>query len=89
VVVHAVDHALPVGDAVALSRVHPHGDSVECEGGVPGDVLDALVASGENVSRWPGLNGYFGGCQAVARDADGTLTAAADPRRGGAGLVVP
>jgi hypothetical protein len=38
--------------------------------------------------RWAGLNLYFGGVQAVELRSDGTLFAAGDPRRGGAGLVV-
>ena len=38
--------------------------------------------------RWEGSNLFFGGVQAVARRPDGTLAAAGDPRRGGAGVVV-
>jgi gamma-glutamyltranspeptidase/glutathione hydrolase len=38
--------------------------------------------------RWRGRNLYFGGASAVALREDGTLEAAGDPRRGGAGVVV-
>jgi gamma-glutamyltranspeptidase len=41
------------------------------------------------IVRWDGLNLFFGGVQAVQRARDGSLHAAGDPRRGGAGLVVP
>jgi hypothetical protein len=37
--------------------------------------------------RWPGRNIYFGGAQVVSRAPAG-FSAAGDPRRGGAGVVV-
>jgi gamma-glutamyltranspeptidase/glutathione hydrolase len=87
VVVAALDLALPLQEAVELARVHPEGDALDCEGGIPGATLDALEAAGEQIVRWPGRNIYFGGAQVVARTHDG-FAAAGDPRRGGAGLVV-
>ena len=87
VVVAALDLALPLQEAVELARVHPEGDALDCEGGIPGAALDALEAAGEQIVRWPGRNIYFGGAQVVARTNDG-FAAAGDPRRGGAGLVV-
>ena len=42
-----------------------------------------------DVVRWGARNLYFGGVQAVELGADGVITAAGDPRRGGAGVVVP
>jgi hypothetical protein len=38
--------------------------------------------------RWRRRNLFFGGAAAVEICADGTLAAAGDPRRGGAGVVV-
>jgi gamma-glutamyltranspeptidase/glutathione hydrolase len=87
VVVAALDHGLPVKEAVELARVHPEGELLDCEGGIPEQTLDALEAAGQQVVRWPGRNIYFGGAQVVARTADG-FAAAGDPRRGGVGLVV-
>ena len=43
---------------------------------------------GYDVSRWRTRNLYFGGAAGVAVEADGSLAAAGDPRRGGAGVVV-
>ncbi|MDX6617670.1 MAG: gamma-glutamyltranspeptidase / glutathione hydrolase [Gaiellales bacterium] len=87
VVVAALDLGLPVDEAVELARVHPEGDVLDCEGGVPAATLAALEAAGEQVVRWPGRNIYFGGVQVAARTSAG-FAAAGDPRRGGAGIVV-
>jgi gamma-glutamyltranspeptidase/glutathione hydrolase len=87
VVVAALDLGLPLQDAVELARVHPEGDFLDCEGGIPEATLDALEQSGERLVRWPGRNIYFGGAQVVAHTRAG-FAAAGDPRRGGAGLVV-
>jgi gamma-glutamyltranspeptidase/glutathione hydrolase len=87
VVVAALDLGLPLQEAVELARVHPEGDLLDCEGGIPVATLDALAAAGEQLVRWPGRNIYFGGAQVVARTRAG-FAAAGDPRRGGAGLVV-
>jgi gamma-glutamyltranspeptidase/glutathione hydrolase len=87
VVVAALDFGLPLREAVELARVHPEGDVLDCEGGIPPETLDALEAAGERLVRWPGRNIYFGGAQVVARTREG-FAAAGDPRRGGVGLVV-
>ena len=87
VVVNALDLGLPLQAAVELPRVHPEGDLLDCEGGMPVETLDALEAAGEQIVRWPGRNIYFGGAQVVARTGAG-FAAAGDPRRGGVGIVV-
>jgi gamma-glutamyltranspeptidase/glutathione hydrolase len=87
VVVAALDLGLPLQEAVELARVHPEGDLLDCEGGIPAATLDALEAAGEQLVRWPGRNIYFGGAQVVARTGGG-FAAAGDPRRGGAGVVI-
>jgi gamma-glutamyltranspeptidase/glutathione hydrolase len=87
VVVAALDLGLPLQEAVELARVHPEGEVLDCEGGFPSETLDALEAAGERIVRWPGRNIYFGGAQVAARTRTG-FSAAGDPRRGGAGIVV-
>ena len=61
---------------------------MHCEGGADAAELDRLEAMGYDVVRWRRRNLYFGGAAAVEIRADGTLAAAGDPRRGGAGVVV-
>ena len=51
-------------------------------------MLDRLEAWGYDVVRWRRHNLYFGGTNAVELRADGSLDAAGDIRRGGAGVVV-
>jgi gamma-glutamyltranspeptidase/glutathione hydrolase len=75
-------------DAVESPRIHPEAAVLDCEGGFPDEVLDALAAAGEELVRWPGRNLYFGGAQAVAVHPGGRLEAAGDPRRGGDGIVI-
>ena len=87
VVVAALDLGLPLQEAVELPRVHPEGDMLDCEGGIPPETLDALEAGGDRLVRWPDRNIYFGGAQVVSQ-TDAGLAAAGDPRRGGAGIVV-
>lgn len=72
--------------AIAASRMHVDGETLHIEGGWDGDLED--LGDAWNVVRWAGLNLYFGGVQAVELLSDGTLAAAGDPRRGGAGVVV-
>jgi gamma-glutamyltranspeptidase / glutathione hydrolase len=88
VIVNAVDHGMPVGEAVAAPRVHVEGDRLDCEGGIDAAVLDRLETWGERVNRFGGLNLYFGGANAVSVDADGALDAAGDPRRDCAAIVL-
>jgi gamma-glutamyltranspeptidase/glutathione hydrolase len=75
----------PVAEAIEAPRIHVDGGTLHVEGGWPDDDVQAAVAE---VVRWSGRNLFFGGVQAVERCADGSLAAAGDPRRGGAGIVV-
>jgi gamma-glutamyltranspeptidase / glutathione hydrolase len=77
----------PVASAIQAPRLHVDGARLHLEGGWADDAVAGLPEPWDIV-RWDGLNLFFGGVQAVARAADGTLTAAGDPRRGGAGMVV-
>lgn len=94
-VMSLLDAELPPAAAIARPRVHPEGDGVDIEGGVPEEVAAALAADGRRLRRWEGMNLFFGGVSAV-RTGDGPPRGAGDPRRGGGaaaatadGRVVP
>jgi gamma-glutamyltranspeptidase/glutathione hydrolase len=74
-----------VEEAVDAPRVHVEDGVAHCEDPA---AADALEAAGYPVVRFRRRNLYFGGVSAVELRPDGTLAAAGDPRRGGAGLVV-
>jgi gamma-glutamyltranspeptidase/glutathione hydrolase len=88
VVVNVVGHGLPVAEAIARPRMHAEEPVVHCEGSHDAAEVDALAAMGYDVVRWRGRNLYFGGAAVVGLREDGSLEAAGDPRRGGAGVVV-
>jgi gamma-glutamyltranspeptidase/glutathione hydrolase len=74
-------------EAIEAPRVHVEGTTLHVEGGWADDAVACLPRSWD-VVRWAGRNLYFGGVQAVALAPDGSLSAAGDPRRGGAGVIV-
>ena len=88
IVVDVAVHGMSVSDAIDFPRVHLQDEDVHCEGGSDPAELDRLEALGYQVVRWRRRNLYFGGAAAVEIKDDGSLAAAGDPRRGGAGLVV-
>jgi gamma-glutamyltranspeptidase/glutathione hydrolase len=77
----------PISAAICAPRLHADGTTLHLEGGWGEDAARRLEGSWE-VVRWGALNLFFGGVQAV-RFSDGLFEAAGDPRRGGAGVVVP
>lgn len=79
----------PVREAIEAPRLYPDGGTVHLEGGWSDEDAALLAAEGWEVVRWAGRNLFFGGVSAVEQRPDGALAAAGDPRRGGAGLVVP
>ncbi len=85
--VAVIDRDLDVHRAVDLPRVHPEGDGVDVEFGVPDDACTALAAAGYRLRRWQARNLFFGGVSAVTA-RDGVLDGAGDPRRGGAAAGV-
>jgi gamma-glutamyltranspeptidase / glutathione hydrolase len=87
VIVNLVDRGMPVGDAVAAPRVHLDADVVQIEPGFA-DATYAALRKGYPVNVWPASDLYFGGTHVVRRDADGVISAAGDPRRGGASAVI-
>jgi gamma-glutamyltranspeptidase/glutathione hydrolase len=88
VIVNVIAHGLAVADAIDRPRVHVDEPHVHCEGGFEPLELDRLEAAGYDVVRWRRRNLFFGGTNAVEVLPDGTLAAAGDARRGGAGVVV-
>jgi gamma-glutamyltranspeptidase/glutathione hydrolase len=78
-IVGVVDHGLDARAAVDAPRAHFENGVVYAEPGVP---IDELTDREIVAFRAPNL--FFGGVQAVVRDANGALTGAGDPRRGGA-----
>ena len=51
-VVNLVDGGMDVPAAVRHPRIHPEGDGVDVEGGVPDDAVAALLADGHRLRRW-------------------------------------
>ena len=88
IVVNVAMHGLDVREAIERPRIHLEEPHVHCEGGSDPAELDRLEAWGYELVRWRRRNLYFGGAAVVELRADGSLGAAGDPRRGGAGLVV-
>jgi gamma-glutamyltranspeptidase/glutathione hydrolase len=88
IVVNAVAHGLGIGDAIERPRVYLEATHVHAEGGNDPAELDRLASWGYELVRWRGLNLFFGGAAGVEMLPDGSLAAAGDPRRGGAGVVV-
>ncbi len=88
IVVNAVAHGLGIDAAIERPRVHLEATHVHAEGGNDEHELDRLESWGYELHRWRGLNLFFGGAAGVEMLEDGSLAAAGDPRRGGAGVVV-
>ena len=85
VVANVVARGMSVAEAVDAPRIHVEKDVVHCE---DGSVADRFEAEGRTVVRFKRHNLFFGGVSAVEVLPDGSLAAAGDPRRGGAGVVV-
>jgi gamma-glutamyltranspeptidase / glutathione hydrolase len=80
VVVGVLDRALDVQAAIDAPRVHVEDGVVYAE---PGVDTAALEAQARPLVRFAARNLFFGGAQAVVRDASGALAGGGDPRRGG------
>ena len=88
IVLNVIQHDLDVEEAIERPRVHFEDPHVHCEGGTEPAEMDRLEGVCYDVTRWRRKNLYFGGAAAVEVREDGSLAAAGDPRRGGAGVVV-
>ena len=84
-IVRVVDDGLRAGEAVRAPRVHFEDGVVYAE---PGVDTSELEAAGRDIGRFRERNLFFGGVQAVERDAEGRFWGGGDPRRGGAAIVV-
>jgi gamma-glutamyltranspeptidase / glutathione hydrolase len=85
-VIRCVDDGMRAQEAVEAPRVHFEDGVVYTE---PGIDTAALAANGHSLGPFRERNLFFGGAQAVARDAGGAFSGGGDPRRGGAAIVVP
>jgi gamma-glutamyltranspeptidase/glutathione hydrolase len=89
VILRLIADGLEVADAVEASRVHYEEGVVQAEPDVDPGALERLEELGYAVARWRRRNLFFGGAHAVARDPrTGALAGGADPRRGGAAVVL-
>jgi gamma-glutamyltranspeptidase / glutathione hydrolase len=84
-IIRVLDDRLRAGEAVRAPRVHFEDGVVYAE---PGVDTAPLEAAGRVIARFRELNLFFGGVQAVERDAGGAFFGGGDPRRGGEGVVV-
>lgn len=84
-VVNLIDHGMSLQEAVEAPRVWTQGDQLEVEDGIAADVQKALSAMGHPVQP---LNHIGGGMNAIAFDADGTMTGAACWRADGTPIGV-
>lgn len=83
-IANVIDGGLAAQAAVDAPRIHVEGDLIDAEPGVDPEALDWLADHDWNLRRWREPNLYFGGVQAVVRDATGEISGGGDPRRGGA-----
>jgi gamma-glutamyltranspeptidase/glutathione hydrolase len=85
VIVNVLDRGMTAAQAVDAPRLHFEDGLVYAEPGVDGGLLEG---AGYTLSWFRDRNLFFGGCQAVERDArTGAPAGAGDPRRGGAVVV--
>ncbi len=87
VLVNLLHYRLPVDVAVQAPRLHVENNTTYSEGGFAQDVLQSLMADGQEYRRWDELNMFFGGVHTVAR-LGGQFAGAGDVRRGGVSMVV-
>ncbi|MEN8174984.1 MAG: gamma-glutamyltransferase [Pseudomonadota bacterium] len=87
VLVNLIDFAMTPEQAVSRPRIHLEGEQLSMEQGMPDDTEEALSTRFPDLTPWPATNLFFGGVHSVQRLANGTLSAAGDPRRGGVGRL--
>ena len=84
-IIRSIDDGLDAQAAIDAPRVHYEDGVVYTE---PGVDAAALRDAGYTLTPFRDRNLFFGGAQAVAREADGSFAGGGDPRRGGAATVV-
>lgn len=85
---NVIDHGMTIAQAVEAPRLHVERGLVNAEPGYDDVAMAAAEAEGGQAKRWPEANMFFGGVHAVHRSAEGALSAAGDPRRGGVAATV-
>jgi gamma-glutamyltranspeptidase/glutathione hydrolase len=84
VLTNLLDYGMDVQEAIDCARAFHVAGRLECENGVPEEVMRGLAALGHEVRR-PEMP--WGGGQAIAIDwTNGTLSAGSDPRKDGCAL---
>ena len=84
-IIRSIDDGMDAQAAIDAPRVHYEDGVVYTE---PGVDAEALRNAGYTLTPFRDRNLFFGGAQAVAREADGSFEGGGDPRRGGAATVV-
>lgn len=82
-VVNLVDFDLSPQEAVSSPRMHSDGELLDIEPGYHPAAVQAAARHLPELREWPRRNMYFGGVHVVVRDANGQVSGAGDPRRGG------
>ena len=80
-IVHLIDHGMPIEDAVSAPRIHFENGCLDIEGGFDGELVD-LCAAYPTHNRWDDRNMFFGGTHTVGVSNKG-FSGAGDPRRSG------
>jgi len=88
VLVNLIDFNLPIAEAVGAPRLHFEAGTANLEYGLGERIPGAIADLADNVVLWPRDNLFFGGVHTVLRHADGSFSAAGDPRRGGSACIV-
>jgi len=84
-IIRSIDDGMPAQEAIDAPRVHFENGIVYTE---PGIDTESLRAIGRGLGPFRERSLFFGGAQAVAREASGSFSGGGDPRRGGAAIVV-
>jgi gamma-glutamyltranspeptidase/glutathione hydrolase len=84
-ILRVIDAGMRAGEAVDAPRLHFEDGIVYTE---PGIDVEAIDRSRYGHAAFRARNLFFGGVQAVERDAQGSFWGGGDPRRGGAAVVV-
>ena len=88
VLCNMIDFDLDANQAVSAPRLHFESGLANLEQDFAAETRAAVAAVAEEIMDWPRHSFFYGGVHTVMRAADGRVTAAGDPRREGAGLVV-
>jgi gamma-glutamyltranspeptidase/glutathione hydrolase len=83
--INLIDHGMSLQEALEAPRVWTEGGVLEVERAIPDSVVDALTRRGHRVQRSERI---AGGMNAIAFEADGTLTGAACWRADGTPVAI-